>query len=79
MITVYSMEGCASCVAATQLLERKSIPFNLVKIEEKPEAWTMLKGLGLRSMPQIFIDDVLVPGGFQGLTRIPTEVLEKFK
>lgn len=69
MITIYSMDGCASCVAATQLLTRKGLDFEVVKIEEVPGAWDWLKGQGLRSMPQVFEDGVLIPGGFQGLTK----------
>jgi glutaredoxin len=69
MITVYSMEGCASCVAAAQLLTRKGLEFQVIKIEDDPASWDLLKAQGLRSMPQIFEDGVLIPGGFQGLTK----------
>ena len=70
MITVYSMSGCASCVAATQLLDRKGIAYKVVKIDEDFEAWEFLKKEGHRSMPQIYEGDKLyVEGGFQGLTK----------
>jgi glutaredoxin 3 len=69
-LTVYSMEGCAACVSATKLLESKSIDFEVVKIDENPEAWEFLKKEGHRAMPQIYEGDKLfVAGGFQGLMK----------
>ena len=66
---VYSMEGCASCVSAVKLLESRKAVFEVKKIDEDPAAWQWLKDQGLRSMPQIFLDGVLIPGGFAGLAK----------
>lgn len=71
MITIYSMEGCASCVAAAQYLQRSNIDFQVVKVEDSPEAWELMKANNHRSMPQIYKDGKLfVEGGYQGLVKM---------
>lgn len=67
MITVYSKNNCPFCDRAKALLESKGIPFNTIMMEEHPDAREFLMEQGLRSVPQIFNDGVLLPGGFQGL------------
>lgn len=67
MYQVYSMEGCSSCVQAINLLTRKGLEHSVTKIDEDFDAWEKLKAMGLRTMPQIFKDDVLIPGGYAGL------------
>jgi glutaredoxin len=74
MIIVYSMEGCAQCVQAVKLLERKAVPFEVVKIDEDFEAYDLLKREGHRSMPQIYQDGkLLIQGGFSGLSKLTDE------
>ena len=67
MITVYSKNNCPFCDRAKALLESKEIPFRVIKMEDDPSAREFLMEQGLRSVPQIFKDGVLLPGGFQGL------------
>lgn len=67
MITVYSKNNCPFCDRAKALLESKDVPFNVIKLEDEPTAREFLMEQGLRSVPQIFKDGVLLPGGFQGL------------
>ena len=67
MITVYSKNNCPFCDRAKALLESKGVPFKVIKMEDTPEAREFLVDQGLRSVPQIFKDGVLLPGGFQGL------------
>ena len=67
MITVYSKNNCPFCDRAKTLLESKSIPFTVIKMEDDPTAREFLMDQGLRSVPQIFKDGVLLPGGYQGL------------
>jgi glutaredoxin len=67
MITVYSKNNCPFCDRAKALLESKDIPFKVIKMEDEPSAREFLMEQGLRSVPQIFKDGVLLPGGFQGL------------
>ena len=67
MITVYSKNNCPFCDRTKALLESKEIPFTVIKMEDEPGAREFLVDQGLRSVPQIFKDGVLLPGGFQGL------------
>jgi glutaredoxin 3 len=67
MITVYSKNNCPFCDRAKALLESKNIPFKVIKVEDEPNAREFLVNQGLRSVPQIFNEGVLLPGGFQGL------------
>lgn len=80
MIVVYSMEGCAQCVQAAKLLERKGVPFSVVKIDEDFEAYEFLKKEGHRSMPQIYKDGkLLIQGGFSGLAKLSDQDFEALK
>ena len=67
MITVYSKNNCPFCDRAIALLESKEIPFKVIKMEENTGAREFLMEQGLRSVPQIFKNGILLPGGFQGL------------
>lgn len=70
MITVYSMEGCAACNAATRLLDVKNVPYKVVKIDEDMDAAAFIRKEGHRSMPQIYEGDKLfVDGGYNGLIK----------
>ena len=67
MLTVYSKNNCPFCDRAKALLESKGVPFKVIKMEDEPEAREFLVDQGLRSVPQIFKDGILLPGGYQGL------------
>ena len=67
MITVYSKNNCPFCDRAKALLESKGIEFKTIMMEENTGAREFLMEQGLRSVPQIFKDGVLLPGGYQGL------------
>lgn len=79
MITVYSKNNCPFCDRAKALLESKEVPFNVINIEEQPEHRETLVDMGLRSVPQIFKDGVLLPGGFQGLAGKDEEFFNTLK
>jgi glutaredoxin len=61
------------------LLESKNIPFNVIKMEDEPNAREFLMEQGLRSVPQIFKDGVLLPGGYQGLAGKDEEFFNTLK
>lgn len=79
MITIYSKNNCPFCDRAKALLESKDVAFKVVNIEETPDAREFLVDQGLRSVPQVFNDGVLLPGGFQGLAGKPEEFFTQFK
>ncbi len=79
MITVYSKNNCPFCDRAKALLESKGIEFKTVMMEENPDAREFLMDQGLRSVPQIFKDGVLLPGGYQGLAGKDEEFFNTLK
>jgi glutaredoxin len=79
MITVYSKNNCPFCDRAVALLESKGIEFRTIKVETDPDAKEFLMDQGLRSVPQIFKDGVLLPGGYQGLAGKDEEFFNTLK
>jgi glutaredoxin len=67
MYEIFSMEGCAKCVDAAKLLTAKGLEFKVTKIDEDANAAAFIRREQHRSMPQIYKDGVLIPGGFAGL------------
>ena len=67
MITVYSKNNCPFCDRAKSLLENKGVAYEVINIEEHPDAREFLVDQGLRSVPQIFNGTTLLPAGYQGL------------
>jgi glutaredoxin 3 len=79
MLTVYTKNHCPFCDRAKALLESKGIEYTTINLEEQPEAREVLVDLGLRSVPQIFKDGVLLPGGYQGLAGKDEEFFNTLK
>lgn len=66
--TVYTMENCGYCSAAKALLKQKGLPYKeiLVPLDDDVQWIALEKRTGMRTMPQIFKNDVLV-GGYREL------------
>jgi glutaredoxin 3 len=66
-ITIYSKGGCPNCVTAKRLLDDKGIGYEEFTADGMtPEEIEVVCGLGVRQMPQIFIEGQRV-GGLAGL------------
>ena len=63
-IEMYSTNYCPFCVKAKALLERKGVNFEVIDVTNDDEARMALvkKANGLRTVPQIFIDDKHIGG-----------------
>jgi glutaredoxin 3 len=62
-IVVYLTDWCPYCARARGLLERKGAKFEVINVDERPEARTeMITRSGRRTVPQIFIGDTHVGG-----------------
>jgi glutaredoxin len=81
MLTIYSKNDCSFCVQAKKLLERYSIEFNEIKVDEVPEAREFIMKQGHRTVPQIYKNGQLfVEGGYQGLSRLTeSQIKEKIR
>lgn len=69
MYEIFSMEGCAACVSAARLLTTKGVDHKVTKIDEDADAAAFIRRENHRSMPQIYFDGKLIPGGFAGLQK----------
>jgi glutaredoxin 3 len=66
-IIIYSKSNCPNCTAAKRLLDDKGIGYEEFTADGMtPEAIEVVCGLGIRQMPQIFIEGQRV-GGLAGL------------
>ena len=67
-ITLYSTRTCGFCRAVKSLLDDKGISYEEIDISSDPElrGEMMTKANGLRTVPQIFINDAHL-GGFSDL------------
>tara|TARA_B100001057_G_scaffold382422_1_gene388472 strand:- start:372 stop:599 length:228 start_codon:yes stop_codon:yes gene_type:complete len=67
-IVVYSKNMCGYCVKAKSVLKNKSLDFEEINIEEKPEAREFIVNEGHRTMPQIYVDGNSI-GGYNELLK----------
>ena len=78
MIEIYGKPQCPFCDKAKHLLTTKDIAFEVVNIEEQPEAREWLMAQGHRSVPQLYLGDKLfVEGGYQGLAKLSDEEINE--
>ena len=76
MLKVYSKSNCPFCDKAKHLLTTKNVQFEVVNIEEQPEAREWLMAQGHRAVPQLYLGESLfVEGGYQGLAKLSDEEL----
>lgn len=62
-IVIYSSQQCPYCVRAKELLSRKGLPYEELRVDLDPALRDRMIALtGLRSVPQIFIGDTHVGG-----------------
>lgn len=81
-IVVYSMNGCAQCVQAANILKAKGIEFEVAKVDEDGEAFEVMHALGLRALPQMFLksgDAFVHLWDYKALTKLTDEQWEALK
>ena len=70
---VYSTTYCPYCVRAKKLLEAKGIEFEEIDLtHDEALRKKIMQQTGMRTVPQIFIDDKFV-GGYQELAKLYEE------
>ncbi|MDA9591674.1 glutaredoxin 3 [Pelagibacteraceae bacterium] len=70
-IIVYTSDNCAFCVQAKKLLQSKGLDFDALNIQrdENLRSEMLEKSNGMRTVPQIFINDTHV-GGYSELSAL---------
>lgn len=69
-VQVYTTTRCPYCVAAKNLLSSLNVPFEEFNLTGKfDELDALKKRTGLRTVPQIFINEQLI-GGFDELSQL---------
>jgi len=73
MLTLYSKSACPNCVSAKSYLNNLGIDYNEINIEDDPSARDFLLHQGHRSVPQIYNNDHVIPGGWLSLQKMSKE------
>jgi len=69
-VQIYTWSNCPYCVLAKNLLSQKGVTFQEINLDGKDKELNNLRErTGMRTVPQIFIDDKLV-GGYQDLAAL---------
>ncbi len=68
-VEIYGAEWCGFCKNAVSLCESKGIQYDYIDVDDTANLRSLEERLGskARTVPQIFLDGTLVPGGFTGL------------
>ncbi|OLU25419.1 glutaredoxin 3 [Pseudomonas sp. PA15(2017)] len=62
-VVIYSSDWCPYCIRAKQLLTSKSVPFDEIRVDGKPDVRAeMTRKAGRTSVPQIWIGETHVGG-----------------
>ena len=68
MYKIYTQNNCGYCVAAKNLLDKKGEQYEEIHLEDNPDAKNKLKQDGLKTVPQIWLDEEYI-GGYVELER----------
>ena len=63
-VVIYTSAACPYCIKAKQLLEKKGVSYQEVRIDKEPDKLdeVIQKSGGRTTVPQIFIEDTHVGG-----------------
>lgn len=68
-VEIYGAEWCTYCKQAVKLCEAKGIEYDYVDVDDTSNLKGLESRIGgkARTIPQIFLDGLHVPGGYTGL------------
>jgi len=68
-VEIYGTRTCGYCLRAVSLCKEKSIDYNYIDVGNEAILQTLIDRMGVRprTVPQIFVDGIYLPGGFDGL------------
>jgi len=79
MIKVYTKTTCPHCVETKHKLQAMGIDYEEVNIENLPEEREFLISEGHKSVPQIYINGKVVPGGNQTFQTMTERQIKEWK
>ncbi len=70
-VTLYSMLNCPYCVKAKALLTQRGVSFETIMIDDWSDSeWeAFAKKSGMKTLPQVFVDQKLI-GGYTQLAEV---------
>lgn len=72
-VEIYTTNYCPYCVRAKMLLTGKKVDFTEIEVKSDEDRQALVqKANGMRTVPQIFINDEHI-GGFDDLNKLNTE------
>ncbi len=72
-VEIYTTSSCPYCVRAKALLKSKDVSFTEIEVKTDQERIDLVqKANGMRTVPQIFINDQHI-GGFDNLHELDTQ------
>ena len=78
MITVYTKDLCWYCHMPMNYLKENNFEYEEINIDHNEDARNFIKQAGHKTCPQIYYqNDLLVEGGFTGLSSLTKEQIEK--
>ena len=66
MYKIYGGDACPFCHQAKHILQKNDLPHEWIDVMTNPEMVKELKSQGLRTIPQIWLDDTHI-GGYNDL------------
>ena len=72
---LYTKSQCRFCELAKTYLSNKGVSYDIIDITNDDQKREYLMSLGVRSIPQLFINNELVPNGFDGILELSNEQL----
>ncbi len=77
MIVLYSKPNCSYCDRAKQILKTWDITYDSIDIAANPESRDFLINEGHKSVPQLYSDGKLFPGGTAALNQMTKEEFQE--
>ena len=76
-VEIYGAEWCTFCKNAVKLCETRNIEYKYIDIDDTANLRSLEERVGskIKTVPQIFLDGSLVPGGFTGFQQELSKVL----
>ena len=71
---IYSRDGCIFCDAAMELLEKKGIEYEEIKVPGNKEAESLFRMNRFKTVPQIFTNKDVYIGGYNDLKKIEEQL-----